>query len=365
MDVMQFKNICREAVLGQRDWTDILAALCSYVDADKAVFLSRSMTDNQQITLSYKHDRSYVQAYNSKYYLYDSRQLAAYRDKINIVRTGQDYVANKFIVDTPYYNDSLYKAGILDSLHGTVHDGPGLNRQSIVLHRSYESKLFDQIDIQKMQRLLPHLSEAVEYALTILTHRSEDQRYPEFTALLDDKFYLHSPNGNVSDIIHDCDGLYASGGYLNAETDRLKTVFLKSIERAKSGESSFFRLSANLADNNISQASIRISISPVPNSLQWMSHLKQKVILNLGRVDHQLIPDIDMFCGAFGLTHAEMRTLKALVMHEGTHAAALSAGITYKTLRWHLKNIFSKTGYRSQERLLKALFDMNISNAIL
>jgi DNA-binding CsgD family transcriptional regulator len=67
----------------------------------------------------------------------------------------------------------------------------------------------------------------------------------------------------------------------------------------------------------------------------------------------------------FGFTKSEKKVTKALVFNKGesSRVAAASADISYETFRWHLKNIFSKTGFKGQEDLLIAISEMDISNA--
>jgi DNA-binding CsgD family transcriptional regulator len=59
----------------------------------------------------------------------------------------------------------------------------------------------------------------------------------------------------------------------------------------------------------------------------------------------------------YGLTPAEIRTLRAIIDIGGVSRAALVLGISQATVKTHLQHIFEKTGTRSQIDLIKLVAD--------
>jgi len=108
---------------------------------------------------------------------------------------------------------------------------------------------------------------------------------------------------------------------------------------------------------------ISISISPRPKLIDWLPSDEPTVLLHLTRDQEETVGDIDIFATIFDLTSAEKNMLAKILDTGSLKNAALSASITYETARWHLKNIYLKTGYSKQEALLRAVREMDISNA--
>lgn len=64
---------------------------------------------------------------------------------------------------------------------------------------------------------------------------------------------------------------------------------------------------------------------------------------------------IDLLRSHFGLTPAEARLALQLVAGETLRSAAAKLGISYETVRTHLKTIFNKTGTCRQAELVVVL----------
>jgi len=365
MDIAKFQKSCRAAALGLYPWGNILSDLCELIGADKAILSGSGRAGAEYISMAYNHDTSYIESYNSKYYIYDVRLAAARKAKIGDVNTGQQIIPNSIVKDTPYYNNILAKSDIHDSLHAAVLDLPGSGRQSIILHRGFDRALFRHDDVQKMQLLLPYLAEAMQYALKIAFHRDEQQSLAGVTALIGDNFHLRHINGNVQDVFEGCSYMTFNNGSLLPTTESIKNIFLNAFNRAVDGKATRFRLQTQTMPKEEDPSYLQFTISPHPKSIEWLPIDGKTALLNIARINYDTDHDVDMFTRAFGLTNAEAKTLKGLAINEDTRAAASYVGISYKTLRWHLKNIFCKTGYRSQEGLLKAFSNMDISNPSL
>jgi len=232
-----------------------------------------------------------------------------------------------------------------------------------VLQRKLQAEPFDETDISKLQSLMPYITEAIEYAMSFALSRGRIKSDLTFSAMIDDNLHLHHIDGQIAKVLENCDNLYFANGCLLPEADSLKTVFQNAIRSAAKGRSTQFRFSVVAGCNSLSGSVLKIEINPSPKAVEWLPDSDRRALLSITRIEKQQTADFNMFSDVFGLTSAETTALKALAEYQGTREAATTAGISYKTLRWHLRNIFSKTGYRSQEGLLRALLDMNISNS--
>jgi len=79
------------------------------------------------------------------------------------------------------------------------------------------------------------------------------------------------------------------------------------------------------------------------------------VSLLLRDLEYPQARHIDAFSHAFKLTPAEQRLIVALITGSTLKSHANAENISQETVRWHLKNIFSKTECRSQASLLNLI----------
>ena len=136
------------------------------------------------------------------------------------------------------------------------------------------------------------------------------------------------------------------------------------MRRARKGVSSQCRLRVNYPSETEVNPFIQITIFPRPKLIDWLSDTEGAVMLYATRLEENTdTSNCDIFSKIYRLTKSEFRTLKALLETNDLKMAALKSEVTYETVRWHLKNIFQKTGYNKQETLLKAVIEMDLSNS--
>ena len=356
---------CRGAALGDLPWDTLLSNICKWVEGDRAMMMHASHGQPYSATYSVNHDLSVLAKYNENYNGTDPRMPFSKLTPPGHTRTGQQYLPNSEIENTKYFNTISKNTNILDSVHSVIVDSPEIGRQAISIHRGFENEFFQKAHVERMQALLPHLTDAYEYAIRVAGQFTPESERTSASILVNQKLQTHILNGKLSNVLIGCEDLMWNGEFLRPKTDILKQFIFLAIQRANIGGLSNCRI--QVSDPLISEIKpyIQITILPCPNVIDWLPDIKNKVMFHICR--HQQNVDTSnaqIFYSLYSLTKAECRTLDSLLTTRDLKQASKKIGISYETSRWHLKNIYQKTGLSTQDTLLRAISEMDLSRAL-
>ncbi len=358
------KSQCRDAAMGELPWEILLGNICDWLEGDRAMMLSAHYGQPYSSTVSYNHDLSKILKYNKEFNGSDPRMPFSKLTMPGQTRTGQQYVRNEDIKDTEYFNVISRAGDQLDSLHSVIMDTPGSGRQAISIHRSFKNNLFELSDVDNMNALLPHLTEAYQYAVKVSGKLSTKIGSRDCALLVKPDLQSKCLSGDPFNIFSGNEFLGWNGDYLRPKNEALQKFLVLTMRRARKGVSSQCRLRVNYPSETEVNPFIQITIFPRPKLIDWLSDTEGAVMLYATRLEENTdTSNCDIFSKIYRLTKSEFRTLKALLETNDLKMAALKSEVTYETVRWHLKNIFQKTGYNKQETLLKAVIEMDLSNS--
>ncbi len=91
---------------------------------------------------------------------------------------------------------------------------------------------------------------------------------------------------------------------------------------------------------------------PRPCRRLWIG--EDCAFLVISRARDQVSSRADLFAAAHALTARERAILEALMREPDMRTAARNEGISYETLRWHVKNMCQKTHHSRREAMVKA-----------
>lgn len=354
---------CRDAALGELPWEALLSNICEWVGGDRAMMMHASHGKPYKASFSYNHDLSVLASYNANYNGNDPRMPYSKLTLPGYTRTGQQYVPNSKIEHTDYFNEISRNTDILDSVHSVISDTPISGRQAISIHRGFDNEFFDSAHVERMQILLPHLTDAYQYAIKVSGKIGAAIENEDCSILINTKLRGLLLNGDPLSILMGCESLNWNGEYLRPKNQVLREFLSLAIERAKIRITSQCRL--QVTDPLISEVRpfIQISVLPRPRLIDWLPNVEDMVMLHIVRLqDSVQNTNIDIFCKVFKLTKSETRTLNSILKTTDLRHAAQQSNVSYETLRWHLKNIFQKTGYNKKDKLLHAISQMDLSN---
>lgn len=364
IDLDVLKTQCRETALGDLPWETLLANICDWLGGDRAMMMYAAHGEPYKASFSHNHDMSVLAKYNENYNGSDPRMPFSKLTRPGMTRTGQQYVPNSEIKDTDYFNVISINTDICDSVHSVIMDSPILGRQAISVRRGFKNEFFESSSTDQMQALLPYLTDAYQYSIRV-SGRLDPHFKNECCCLLIDKTLRGTLlNGEPLDILADCESLGWNGEYLRPKNLALREFLSLAIQRARSGISSRCRLKTDNYSLQAGPSFLEISVLPRPRFIDWLPDIEGKVMIHIAKAsDIQQSSNAEVFRKIFKLTKSETRTLMSLLKTGDMRQAAQESNVSYETMRWHLKNIFNKTGYNKKETLLRAVSEMDLSNS--
>ena len=352
-------GLCRDTALGNYRWGDLLQDVCSWVGGEKAMMMSSGRYGPYHNALSFNHDPALLARYNADYNQADPRLPFSKLTKPGECRLGQQYLTNDEIKNTDYYNEITVKGDVLDSVHGVLLDDGEFGRQAISIQRSFRSDLFAAENLRRMKFIMPHLTEAIKYSVQIASHYDQTPRDALIgNCLIDMAHNVKQLDGNIPSILERYDGMSFTSGKLRCKSAVLKKAISMAIDNALRGKETNMRLRGSGPDH------AQLRFSPQPGMLQWANVEQSHALLRISVQSENLKDLIDLYGNAFELSQAEQRILQAMMHHADNRGAAEALEVSYETLRWHLKNIYSKTGYSRREDLIESVRCSDLTNAL-
>ncbi len=354
------EHLCYEAAVGDYDWQVLLERIARWVGGDKAMLMAGSGMNPYRGSLVFNHDPDVMEFYNTHYNKRDPRKLKSKLTPAGEVEHGQNYIANEEIRHTEYFDAINVRGDVFDSVHGVICDDAELGRQAISIQRGFAGDYFGEEELQRMRAILPHLERALRLSARMgHVHGERDGGDRDVRCLIDRAFNIQPLGPCPSVLLASCSGFACHDNRLVCETAAAEATLRHAVTRAcQSGETVYFEV-AMKPDERLAW-----QFAQPPDQLSWVTPSEPCALLSLfvrsaGDRDANVV-----FATAFGLSERESDVLGALLEGQDNRTTAAALGMGYETLRWHLKAIFSKTGYARREALLAAARRCDLSNAL-
>jgi DNA-binding CsgD family transcriptional regulator len=200
--------------------------------------------------------------------------------------------------------------------------------------------------------MLPHLQCALrirwqiieQHQASTLREKALDQIL-QAMALLDDRGKILFANRRAENIFREGSGPVIVNQHLSAHNAEDANRLQAALRQAVQGVGTSVRL-----EN--SQWIATFSPLPAPGASMQAIHTTRILVLiaNPDRIPKEALPH---FAKLYGLTPTETRVLEHLLGQQSTQSIAETLGISIKTLRVHLGNLFAKTSTTSQRELVR------------
>ena len=232
------------------------------------------------------------------------------------------------------------------------------------LIRGVDQDAFNDYDIQKYHLYLPHFRESMRISSRV---RQIDFRANIFRKVFDlariailvvDRFgRIHYTNGSGENLLKEHDGLVSRGGKLfatSSEADaELQSAILRSCV-ANAGGGQEARKAVALPRRE-SRPSLLATLASI-NDHSDLRATTQGILLSVLFVSdptQKYESDEETLQRLFGLTAAEAKVMTAIMNGQSPREIAEDQKKSYETVRTHLKQVFSKTGTKSQADLIR------------
>ena len=360
------------AGLGEADWQHAIAGLCDALDADGnqiAIVSDRGSTAEVTFSAAYAPRLDWIELereYLADFFPTDERvpRLLSLRHG-RIVPNSEMYTDLERSRTSATWNDFLCKLGTANQLNVRL-DGPSGTTILWVLSRHIHSPDWQRDDIEMASSLLPHIVHAVRVrqalaaaeAVGASVARQLDS--PLLAVMLLDQWgrILHASQ-RARQILCESDGLSDRGGVLQAhlgnDNKRLGKLVAAAIPRFSAG--------ATGGSISVERPSClppyKLCVSPIHDrsgdcggqraaAIVWIVDPAAKT-----HVPPQPLENL------LGLTAAQSRVAAALAEGRPVREIADVLRIEESTVRWHLKQVFARTGSHSQSDLVRLVLSVS------
>ncbi len=310
--------------------------------------LNEETTDCYSGLLTYNHDPEDTKRYNAHYSKLDPRAGKSATLALHETVTGQQLVPNELFRHTEYYAAITVQADVMDSVHGVIADDREMGRCAISIQRGFGADFFDDEAQSRLAWVLPHLDLGMRNSLRMSHIYAQGlSEEPLVYGLIDRGLNLHFFEGTALDLAN----------ILDIDPIRQKLCFhepalAQSVSRAVGKAAAGRQIHLLLTD-------CQITLSSPPPGLDWLSFQPCAFIVLAKRVG---LPEVAVFADAFALTRREREILERLILDQDRDLACQKLGISAETLRWHIRNLLSKTRHPNMASLLAAVRLGDLSN---
>lgn len=354
-----------DASMDPKLWPELLGKMRDAVHADSAAVMSHDFEQGRgQLDHTVSIDAMFVTAYRDFY----SRQNVYLQEAENfgqpgVVFTNTQLAESAKVLDTDFYRYWLRPQNLFHHLIGIL-DAQGSQVTLLTFARAREKGAFWEDDIELLFRLLPHLRQGLR-AGHIFRRVQDVERIlldtldvmPMGIALLGCSGTVIAANRAARDIIDTDDALYLGSSGLGLKLPAGRFRFrdflagtLGEPRNEASGELHTFSV-----PREDGRRPITLLVMPVKDRTQRRADRDPVAVLFIGDPERPVDIDPRQLVRLYTLSRAEARVAVLLARGLRLEQCAQHLGLTYETVRKHLKQIFSKTGTDRQAELIRTL----------
>ena len=363
--VLTLVDLIYGAACDPTQWTRVLESLSQAMGgsgADLAVFdVEKSATSFNAAVgiLGPEFQRDYLHGFAASdpwFLVAQTRGLF----RTGTMAIGEDLISMRELARTDFHNDfgkkHEYFGGLTVVLSANGHSAATLS----VCRR--ERHVFGETQMSLMRHLMPHLQRAVQVHERLA---ESSKRVTDLAAALNGLStgaILVSADGTVL-IVNDSaaetlaqrDGLTMDRGELRAERPR-DTADLRCLIRGSANNGSDLLSGGVLVIERPSSGRrpLQLVVSPLPSHNRFAQG-DARAIIFVTDPDRVQEPDLVRLRRVYKLSRAEADVAGYLLQEKSVRETGDILGISMNTVRFHLKQLFSKTQTRRQSELVRLL----------
>jgi DNA-binding CsgD family transcriptional regulator len=345
-------------------WESFLGELTKTCRADSAALVMHHMVDEvHTISSAWNLDPDGNHHYQQHYGSIDVWTMRARSTLAGYARTSNSLCPLEELVTTEFYNDFLFRYGIVHGMFGLVKRDAS-SWASVSLYRGSRSREFRVSDLGTLNLLIPHIERAfkLHFQFSQLKERSEGMG----TALnmlatglifLGTKGEVLLMNKAAEELLGRRDGLLDVRGALSAavraESARLQTLTDGAVQ---TGIGRGLSAGGTMLISRENSRPLSITVAPLHEFSASPSQRPAAVIF-ISDPDRNIELPADLLGRCYGLTPAEARLAIVLLEGHSLKESADSCGVTHNTAKSQLKTVFSKTQVKRQGELIRLLLN--------
>ncbi|MCU0839678.1 MAG: helix-turn-helix transcriptional regulator [Rhodospirillales bacterium] len=354
-----------EASMDNRLWPDTLTKLRAAVHADACAIVNHDfVTGRGQLEHSVNIQSIYVTAYADYYGAYNpwmhNRETLGEQGQ---VRIGQDLVADNEVIESDFYRFWLRPQQLFHHMFGVIETAPD-SALLIVFSRASEIGAFRPEDADLLRRLLPTLQRGI-HAGRAYQHTRHVQRtaldtldaMPIAVMMMNNGGGMLSANRSARELLDGSDPFFLQGGLLSLKLPtgaiRLRD-YLESVAQVKPYDRTGDLLALPVPRPGSSRP-LTMIIAPVKDLSIERRQDEPAAVIFVADPERPVEMDPKRLIRLYGLSRAEARVAALLGQGMRLEEVGQALGLTYETVRKHLKQIFAKTATDRQAELVRTL----------
>jgi len=262
-----------------------------------------------------------------------------------------------------FYND-FYRHRGLRWMVGSMLERTAQNTVGFAVVRRLKQAPFDDQDLRRLKRLQPHLTQAARMQRR-LARRSGTRALSLETmdrlalgiVILNHRGRTIAVNQAAREIAGSDDGLSLGPDGLQTQNGPSGAALQQAVAAALNclaGEADTAPVALAIPRRSLKRP-YEVLVAPLPAQSTHWGPSEGGVLIAISDPEHVPEPPAAQLARLYGLTPAEARVAAALVAGRTLKAIAEATGTTREGARWHLKQIFQKTGTKRQAELVKLL----------
>lgn len=347
-----------DAALDSRSWQDIGYRLVRHMEASTLMLLVHDpMTQSVDLVATLGLTATALSQYGEYYAQHDLWVTAARAKQLfDQVLLGSNVVEDRILEQSQFYHDFLRPVGIHHLTGAMIRTADG-KHAVIGVQRPRDARAYDEGELRRLGRLLPHLQRAMEIRQKL---KQSETRQQTVLAALDHLRLGVVMIGRTGKIVHinaaaesilDLDdGLARTSSGLRAarrDDDRRLQELLAAVRRALLTRLPFQAAGGHLRINRPSgRQPYAVMITPIGPALASGAGAPA-VLVFIGNPD-ALPSDSTILMDLFGFSASEARLVMALLSGTTLPAFAREKQISYNTVRTLLARAMARTDTHSQ-----------------
>lgn len=352
-----------DASMALQSWSDVLGKVKSAVHADICAiashdFATKSGCFDQAVGLDPTYHSAYADLYSADNpWLHDRERFAA----PGALWTSQELLPDAELIETDFYRYWLRPQNVFHHLFGVI-ECTNDRVTYIVVGRSYPKGAFWLDHAAMLSRLLPSLA----HALRAGRHHHHERRLrkiafetidtlPIGVVLISQRGVVAAANRFARDIIDHEDVLFVGSGALGLKLPagrvRLRDYLSARTSTPRDPTGDLLCLSIPREGRR----PLTLLATSLPGTGDPSDDDAPSAVIFIGDPERPVEIDPRMLIRVYGLSRAEARVAALLATGARLDKVAEDLGLTYETVRKHLKKIFTKTSTERQAELLRTI----------
>jgi len=358
-----------DATLDQDLWSTTLSRTASFVGASAAAVHAKFAAGRAaQIFNCWGTDDDWVRRYTDEYVRFDpstSRQFfAAVEQPISIV----DMMPYDEYLDTRFYREWAQPQAYVDAMSAVLHKS-GADLSVLVLLRDAEDGVADGGALRRLQMVAPHVRRAMLIAGMIEGKSLSAQGLADTldaiatgVFLLDGAGKIVHANAAARAILTTANAFTSLGGRLAAIESQADRSLGAAIALASEADAAPNTTGVSTPVRGRDGELYVVHTLPLTSDVRRAQALPTATVaLFVRKASFGGISAPEALARAYGLTPSELRVLIAVVEVGGGPEVADALGVAESTVKFHLRQLFEKTGTRRQAELVKLVAGFSLN----